>query len=176
LSASNANISGSLLANNANITGVLSVGASITAGTSIFATGSIAAGTTLSATGAISGGSVAATGDITAGRLFRCPSVPPYQSSANGITLTAASSGGTFISPVGFNLPAASSLPTNWHVRLVFTDTNASVGSDGGSIIDPEGAFTDTGLVCSSSWGLMDIYTDGTDYIVAHYRGLFQSP
>jgi hypothetical protein len=120
-------------------------------------------------------GPIAATGDITAGRLFRCPSVPPYQSSNLAIVLTAASSGGTFVSSSGFELPAASSLPTNWHVRLVFTATGASVGANGGNIIDPEGAFADTGLLCSSSWGLMDLYTDGANYIVAHYRGVFQT-
>jgi hypothetical protein len=140
-----------------------------------FDAGGIDATGPIATTGAISGASVAATGDITAGRLFRCPSVPPYQSSNLAIVLTAASSGGTFVSSSGFVLPEATTLPTNWHARLVFAATGATVGSNGGNIIDPDGAFTDTGLVCSSSWGLMDIYNDGTDYIVAHYRGLFQS-
>jgi hypothetical protein len=141
----------------------------------IATTGAISAGTTLSATGAISGGSANISGDITAGRLFRCPSVPPFQSSASVITLTAASSGGTFVSPVGFELPNVASIPTNWNVRLIFEDYGAYVSALGGNIIDPEGAFGDSALQSSNSWGLMDIYTDGTNYIVAHYRGLFQS-
>jgi hypothetical protein len=140
-----------------------------------FGAGGIDATGPIATTGAISGGSANITGDIAAGRLFRCPSVPPYQSSANAITLTAASSGGTFISPVGFELPNAATLPTNWHARLIFTSDTASVGANGGNIIDPEGAFADTGLQCSSSWGLMDLYTDGANYIVAHYRGVFQT-
>jgi hypothetical protein len=168
LNAEIANVTASFLAASASISGLLSAG-------SVSTTGSLSVATSISATGAISGASVAATGDITAGRLFRCPSVPPFQSSANVITLTAASSGGTFVSPGGFDLPAASSLPTNWHVRLVFTNTGTYVSTLGGLILDPEGAFSDSFLESSNSWGLMDIYSNGTDYIVAHYRGLFQS-
>jgi hypothetical protein len=161
---------GALLAT--NITGV-TIFATNVASTSVNAQS--LTGANITATGAISGGSANIAGDIAAGRLFRCPSVPPYQSSNSAIVLTAASSGGTFISPVGFELPNVASIPTNWNVRLIFEDYGAYVSALGGNIIDPEGAFGDSALQSSNSWGLMDIYTDGTNYIVAHYRGLFQS-
>jgi hypothetical protein len=140
-----------------------------------FGAGGIDATGPIATTGAISGASVAATGDITAGRLFRCPSVPPYQSSNNEIFLTAASSGGTFVSPSGFVLPDATTLPTNWHVRLIFTNYGAYVSALGSLILDPEGNFGDSALQSANSWGLMDLYADGTNYIVAHFRGGFQT-